>query len=285
MIDVLVIGSGPAGLSAVLTLAANGIDYVWLGKGALSEKVRRAELIRNYPGVPMASGRELSDAFARQIELTGLILTDELVTGIYPMGDYFAVLTDKGTYDAKSLILATGVQSARPIEGEERLLGRGVSYCATCDGMLYRGKTIAVISSSPDFEGEVDFLASIAGKVYFFPLYKNPAIERPNIERLTSAPSGVIGEKYVTKIALWDGSELPVDGVFFLKNSFSPAVLLSGLAMDGEHIAVDRRMLTSMPGVFACGDCTGRPYQYAKAVGEGNVAAFGVLEYLREKSK
>lgn len=281
MTDALVIGSGPGGLSAVLTLAANNIDYVWLGKGSLSEKVRRAQQIRNYPGIPLASGQELAEAFSRQIELTGLTLTDEMVTGVYPMGGHYSALTDKGTYDCKTLILSVGVQSAKAIEGEERLLGRGVSYCAACDGMLYRGKTIAVIASSPDFEGEVEFLADLAAKVLFFPLYRDSAVGRPNTERLSSPPAAVLGDSFAEGIRLRDGSEIAVDGVFFLKDSFSPAVLLSGLKMDGEHIDVDRHMRTSLPGVFACGDCTGRPYQYAKAVGEGNVAAFGVLEYLR----
>ncbi len=285
MTDALVIGSGPAGLSAVLTLAANAVDYVWLGKGGISEKVRRAERIRNYPGLPMVSGSELAAAFSRQIDETGLTLTDELVTGIYPMGDHYSVLTDKGMYDSRCLILSVGVQSAKAIEGEERLLGRGVSYCATCDGMLYRGKTVAVISSSADFEGEVGFLADLAAKVWFFPLYRDPKIARPNLERLPAMPAAVLGDRLVQGIRLRDESEIPVDGVFFLKNSFSPSVLLSGLTVSDEHIAVDRRMQTSLPGVFACGDCTGRPYQYAKAAGEGNVAAFGVLDYLRGLKK
>ena len=106
-------------------------------------------------------------------------------------------------------------------------------------------------------------------------------IERDNIHILQTLPSKIVGERRVEKIVFSTGEELPVDGVCMLRESLSPAVLVGGLQMQDGHVVVDRKMATNLPGLYAAGDCTGRPYQYAKAVGEGNVAAHSVSEYLK----
>ena len=180
--------------------------------------------------------------------------------------------------------MACGVESVRQVQGEEEFVGRGVSYCATCDGFLYKGKTIAVLCTTKRLEYEIGHLADFAAKVYLMPMYKDVEIERGNIQILRKMPTQIVGGKRVEKLifsAKGVEEELPVDGVFMLRDCLSPAVLVSGLQMEDGHVVVDRSMATNLKGLFAAGDCTGRPYQYAKAVGEGNIAAHSVLEYLR----
>ncbi len=196
------------------------------------------------------------------------------------MGKYFALLSDEEEFDAKTIILATGVEAVRPIKGERELLGRGVSYCATCDGNLYKGKTIAVICDNAPMEEEAEYLAELAGKIYYQPLFKESKFSADHVEKLASPIVEILGEGKIRGIRCRDGSEIELDGVFFLKQSVSPAVLLQQLAVEDNHVAVDRNMATNIKGCFAAGDCTGTPYQIVKAVGEGNIAAHSAFKYL-----
>ncbi len=276
MLDCIIVGSGIAGISAALTLKANGKNFMLLGSPDLSVKISRAECIRNYPGLSSVTGREFARALKKQLAEAEISVTDERVSGVYAMGDKFTVLTQSGaSFESKTVILATGVESVKRLEGEEEFLGRGVSYCATCDGFLYKGKTIGVLSTSKRFEHEVEYLAKLAGKVYLMPMYKDVGDFSENVEKIIKMPLAVKGEKKVNRLVFKDG-ELPVDGVFLLKESISPAVLVGGLEMSEGHVAVARDMSTNLKGCFAAGDCTGRPYQYAKAAGEGNIAAHSV---------
>ena len=276
MLDCIIVGSGIAGISAALTLKAHGKNFMLLGSPDLSVKISRAECIRNYPGLSSVTGREFARALKKQLAEAEISVTDERVSGVYAMGGKFAVLTQSGvSFESKTVILATGVESVKRLEGEEEFLGRGVSYCATCDGFLYKGKTIGVLSTSKRFEHEVEYLAKLAGKVYLMPMYKDVGDFSENVEKIIKMPLAVKGEKKVNRLVFKDG-ELPVDGVFLLKESISPAVLVGGLEMSEGHVAVARDMSTNLKGCFAAGDCTGRPYQYAKAAGEGNIAAHSV---------
>lgn len=279
MVDVAIIGGGPAGLSAALTLKANGKSLLWFAGSGISEKVRRAPVIHNYPGLPAISGADFAAALEQHAVQAGICLERKMVTGIYPMGDSFAIATPSDFFEAKAVILATGVESVKPISGEQEFLGRGVSYCATCDGMLYAGKKIAVVSTSRDFEHEVRYLSDLA-EVVLVPLYKDPVDFDEKVQIVRAMPTAIRGSASVEEVAFSDGTVCAVDGVFLLKSAISPSNLLPGIELVDGHITVDRRMQTSMEGVFAAGDCTGRPYQYAKAVGEGNVAAHSAIAWL-----
>ena len=281
MADVAIIGAGPAGISAALTLKALNKEIIWFGSGMLSEKIRKAESIRNYPGLPMVSGADMAEVMSRQVRQMDIFITEKTVTGVYSMGDYYGILCNQDMYEAKTVIVATGVESVKPVAGELELLGRGVSYCATCDGFLYKGKTIAVVCTSADFEHEIEYLAELAGKVDLFPLYRNCGIRRENVETVSGMPTAVAGDKKVERVVTRQG-ELIVDGVFFLKSAITPSALIAGLAVENGHVAVDRACRTNLPGCFAAGDCTGRPYQYVKAAGEGNVAAHSAVADLAE---
>ena len=277
MVDSIIIGGGPAGISAAINLKLLGKTFKWFG--TLSKKVERAELIKNYVGLPAVTGEELSSAFINHAESMGIEICEEVVNGVYETGGHFTVLVQDKSFESKTIILCLGVQTAKPIEGEEEYLGRGVSYCATCDGFLYKDKKIAVLCTDKRFEHEAEFLANLSQKAYVIPLYKGYEIKSERAQIVLKNPVSVSGDMRVRAVNFKDES-LDIDGMFILRGSVSPATLMRGLAITDGHIGVNRDCSTNIKGVFAAGDCTGRPYQYAKAVGEGNIAAHSVVEYL-----
>ncbi len=281
MYDLLIIGSGPAGVSAALSAKARGLDFLWFGSRSLSAKIEKAGRILNYPGLPAVTGPEMRDAFLRQTGSLGISILEERVNAIYDMGGYYIALVNEKMYDGKTVILATGVSGSREIPGESRLLGKGVSYCATCDGELYRGKRIAVVCTDPQLEEEIEFLAGLASHVFLCTSYKDCGVRRENVRHVVGYPTEILGEDRAAG-AVCGGETVEVDGVFCLRPCVAPAALLPGLAAEGGHIQTDRQQRTNLPGCFAAGDCTGRPYQYVKAAGEGNVALHSAVEYLNE---
>lgn len=277
MYDTAIIGTGPAGLSAAINLKLHEKDIIWFGSKEMSDKIEKSEKIANYPGLGCISGQDLNQKMTGHAEEMGLSITDKLVTSISRTKQCYMILAENEVYQAKTVLLATGVVMAKSLVGEEKLLGRGVSYCATCDGFLYKGKTIAVFCASKKYEHEVEYLAEIAEKVWLYTPYPDCGIDRSNVTRLETEIKEIGGEERVECITLSDDSKIEVEGVFLLRNAVAPAALMPGLEMEGVHIVVDRAQQTSYPGCFAAGDCTGRPYQIAKAVGEGNVAAHSII--------
>ena len=288
MLDCIIIGSGVAGISAALTLQANGKEFLLFGNKNLSEKITKAEKIHNYPGLSDVTGEAFCAALKSQLEQAKIEVNEEKVGGVYALKGKFALSTQEGKlYESRTVILASGVESIKQIDGESEFVGRGVSYCATCDGFLYKGKTIAVLCTSKRLEHEIEYLADIAEKVYLIPMYKGVEIERENVTKIIKLPKKIEGNKRVEKLIMptksaEENSEIPVDGIFMLRESVSPSVLVGGLEEENGHVAVKRDMSTNLKGCFAAGDCTGRPYQYTKAAGEGNVAAHSVCEFLHE---
>lgn len=284
MYDAVIIGSGPAGLSCALNLKLHEKDFVWFGAKGMSRKVELSEKIANYPGFDKISGQELNAHFQAQAKEMGLEIRDQMVTLISQAGDHFMLLVDNDMIETRTLLLATGVAQTKGFEGEEALLGRGVSYCATCDGFLYKGKTIGVYVQDQRFMHELLYLAELAEKVYFYKGFREEAGELPeNVELLDKPIKEVLGEGRVSGLRLSDGREVSLEGLFCLRNALAPTTLMPGLALEGPHIAVNRQMQTNFSGCYAAGDCTGRPYQITKAVGEGNIAAHEILSYLAEK--
>lgn len=283
MVDCIVIGSGVAGISAALTLQANGKTFMLFGKSTLSEKIAKAEKIHNYPGLADTTGQAFAAALQEQLSRANITVTEEKVSGVYVLKEKFGVATQEGGYyEGKTIVFAGGVENVKTIDGEREFLGRGVSYCATCDGFLYKDKTIAALCTSKGLEHEVEHLASFAKRVYWIAMYKEVSVQAENVTVLRKMPIAITGEKRADTLVFAD-ERLPIDGFFALRESFSPTVLLGNLQMRDGHIDVTRDMQTNIDGCFAAGDCTGRPYQYAKAVGEGNVAAHSVCRYLSER--
>ncbi|MBR3077378.1 MAG: NAD(P)/FAD-dependent oxidoreductase [Oscillospiraceae bacterium] len=278
--DVAIIGTGPAAISAALTLKLHNKTILWFGSKKLSPKVELSERIANYPGVAMVTGPELNRLYREQIEQAGLEITERQVTNIASTRRGFMLQGGDEIYDAKTVLLCTGAVSPKGFPGEAELLGHGVSYCATCDGFLYPGKTIAVYCGAKEFEHEAEYLAEIAAKVYLFTPYADCGVRRENVILNPGKLQAILGDSAAEGVELRDGTRLDVDGVFVIRPAVAPGRLLRGLEIDGPNIVVNRRMETNKPGCYAAGDCTGRPYQLTKAVGEGNVAAHSIVEYL-----
>ena len=286
--DIAIIGTGPAGVSAAITATIRNKRVLLLGSKDLSEKLQKAHEIQNYPGFPAVKGADLASAFQRHLAQMGIEITEKRINAIYAMGDYFALQAGEEMLEASAVILATGVVQSKPLPGEEENLGRGVSYCATCDAPLYRGKEAAVIGYSPREEAEAAFLSEVCSQVLYFPMYKEevnlPAAVRV-IREKPAAIEAVSQEGKQKKLVKTAENGYAVDGVFVLREAVAPGQLVPGLQVDGSHVAVDRKMAASIPGVFACGDIAGTPYQYVKAAGEGNVAALSAVAYLDQRKR
>ncbi|MEI6450237.1 MAG: NAD(P)/FAD-dependent oxidoreductase, partial [Actinomycetes bacterium] len=179
-----------------------------------------------------------------------------------------------------------GVYREAEIEGEEELVGQGVSYCVTCDGRLFAGRRAAFVSYVREGEEEAAALAEDYGvEVTYLPLYQGDHRLPEGVRVLPGARPTRLARVDGHMLVSLPGEDLQVDAVFIYKNSVSPRTLLEGLASDGRHVTVGRHMETGVPGVFAAGDCTGEPYQTAKAVGEGQVAALEAVRFLRKRTE
>ena len=200
---------------------------------------------------------------------------------MYPDGSSFRLQTSGGEYSAGAVILAGGVSAERQLPGEKELLGRGVSYCATCDAFFVRGKTAAVIGRSEFSADEALFLAESAASVLYFPVQPHtlPIHERIDVipEQPLAVSDGEAGRGVQTDHAFYRA-----DLIFILHETVKPELLVPAIRTDGAHVAVDAQMQTNIPGCFACGDITGTPYQLPRAVGQGNIAALSAVRYLAQ---
>lgn len=282
--DIAIIGTGPGGVSAALTAANRNKSILLLGSRDMSEKMAKAHEIRNYPGLPFVKGEEMAAVFAQQLERMGIAVTEKRVGAVYAMGDYFALQVGEEMAEAETVILATGVVQGNPLPGEKEYLGRGVSYCATCDAPLYRGRTAAVIGFSPREEAEAAFLSEVCSGVLYFPVYEGET-DLPEKVKVVREKAVEILKQDGTMTVKTDRGAYEADAVFVLREAVSPGQLVPGLETEGAHVKVNRAMETSIPGVFACGDITGTPYQYVKAAGEGNVAAISAAAYIDRKKR
>ena len=273
MYDIAIIGAGPAGYSAAINARKREKSVIVIGQntGWLS----RAESIENYPGMPGVSGQQMLSVMADQAKAMGAELRGGVVHQVIAMGESFAMSLGADFVEAKKVILATGAKQPKLLPGEERLLGRGVSYCGTCDGMLYRGKRVAVIGEGAEAVSEANFLMSLCQSVTYFGKPDDALDSRIEIraEKVTEIKGDMRAGALIA-----GGEEMPFDGVFIFREAMALSSLLPGLEMDGAFIRVDRQMRTSLAGVFAAGDCTGLPLQVAKAVGEGCIAALAACQ-------
>lgn len=282
--DLAIIGSGPAGVSAALNAKIRKKNFIIFGSKELSNKLTKAEKINNYLGFYGKSGAQIRDEFIKHMESMDISITEEKINNIYAMGDYFSLIANDKMYEASAIILATGVNFGRPFKGEEELLGKGVGYCATCDAPLYKDKIVTIIAYNKHEEDEVNFISTIASKVYYIPMYKEKVEVDEKVEIINDMPVEIIGKERVEKLIL-KNSEIETDGIFILRDSVSPSQLVPGLELDENHVKVDRKMITNLQGCFAAGDIVGAPYQYIKAAGEGNIAALSAVSYIDNLNK
>lgn len=278
MYDLIVIGGGCAGCSAAMTARQRNLNVLVLyaGDGALG-KARR---IDNYPGMPEVAGQDMLRIMREQAQSLGAEFKRQLVTKVLPMGQSFSVLAGNDLYEAGTILLALGTSRVSPLPGEEELLGQGVSYCATCDGMFYRDKHMLVVAGGVEAVEEANYLSELGRVTYF--------VEKPHDTSGLAEGIVLIKEKPISfaqdgqEILLTtDGGQHRVDGAFVLRPAVAMTQLLPEVQAEKGAIIVDKDLMTTVPGVFAAGDILGAPLQAPKAVGEGNIAAIAAAAYLR----
>jgi thioredoxin reductase (NADPH) len=300
MYDIAIIGGGPAGLSAAITARARDKEVCVISNKPQNSPLARAHRVDNYPGLPQASGIEIIDVMHKQAHDAGTHFEYARVITVLPMGNVqapqFAITTSVDFIEARTVILAVGVAPAKPFKGEAELLGKGVSYCATCDGNFFRDQTVCVVAISKDAAEEVEFLASLGVSVH---LVATAAMtEEASLQKVAARNTGVVlhegklleinGDALGVESVLLEEkvgtaseqTQIAVAGVFILRDSIAPGSLVSGLETTDGYISTDRQMRTNIPGVFAVGDCTGKPLQIAKAVGEGQTASLAAAELM-----
>ena len=276
--DIAVLGGGPAGLSAAVAARGKGRTVLVISNGAERNPLWKAPVVDNYLGLPGRSGAQLLEAFLGHAEQAGAELWQGRALALVPMKGSWMVNAGSEAAEARRVILAPGVVRTAKLPGEERLLGRGVSYCATCDGMLYRGRAVVVVGKAKDAPQEANWLQEIGCQVTYVS-QRPPEGLRPDIPVVTASRLEIRGERQVEALAA-DGAALPCQGIFLLREAVAPTDLLPDLETDNGYIRVDRTMATNIPGVYAAGDCTGKPLQLAKAVGEGLIAGEAAADSL-----
>lgn len=281
MYDIAIVGGGPAGLSAAVNARRRNKNVVIISKEDRSSKLAQAHLIDNYLGLPGISGPELAHRMKDHALALGATFKKDEIQSLYRDVQGFALIGRENAIQALAVILATGITIGKEIPGETDFVGRGVSYCATCDGMFFKGKTVAMIGYIPEAETEVDFLAEVCQKVYFIPQYgfKGELNRNPKIEIWNGKPVSILGNDKVELLKTSNG-DLAVDGVFIERAGRPADKLIEGLMMENGFIVTDSEQATNISGLFAAGDCAGKPWQIGKAVGQGQIAALAAVQYL-----
>ncbi|MCM0650685.1 NAD(P)/FAD-dependent oxidoreductase [Clostridium swellfunianum] len=282
--DIAIVGSGPAGITAAINAKIRNKRIIIFGYENLSNKLYLAPKINNYVGFPGISGKDLTEKFKDHLKEMDIEITYERVDSIYAMGDYYALMVNDKTYEATGIVLATGVSFGKPFKGESEFLGRGVGYCATCDAPLYKNKVVTIIGYNKESIEEANYVSELAAKVYYIPMFKGDVDLNSNIEVINDKPVEIIGDSHVNKLVL-KNSEVETDGLFILRDNISPDQLVPGLLVEEGHIKVSRDMETNLKGCYAAGDAVGKPYQYLKSMGEGQVAALNAVSYLDKLSR
>ncbi len=282
MIDIAIVGDGPAGWSCAITARMRGLQVQVITPENTFGWLKTAKQIDNYPGMPEVSGAKMLEVFEKQALDLGAEKMHGLVRQIMPSDQSFLLLVENEVVEAKNVVLAMGAARPKLLTGEEALVGQGVSYCATCDGMFYRQKKIAVLSETETGAHESQFLASLVAQMDYYPIKQH---ERTNVPTMAQ----IIDER-PTQMERTDGqialttkeTTRTYDGIFVFRAAMPLGMLLSTLKTEGSFIPVDRNMATNINGVYAAGDCTGQPLQIAKAVGEGNIAAISIANQVKK---
>lgn len=280
---VIIIGTGPAGVSAALYTARAGVDTIMIGGG--DSALNKTDEIENYYGFPEpVSGLELLERGEKQAERLGVKVLHEEVVGL-GFEEKLKVITDKDSYDADSIVIATGSPRNVPkTEGLSDFEGSGVSYCAVCDAFFNRGKNVAVLGNGQYALNEVHDLLSVAASVTVLTDGMRPEAEFPeNVFVRTEKIKRFAGESRIEKVVFEDDTQIDIFSVFIAYGTAGSADLARklGIFTEGSRIKVDESMATNVPGVFAAGDCIGGMLQIAAAVYEGATAGTSAVKYIR----
>ena len=297
--DIVIVGGGPAGLAAGLYAARARRRTVLLEKGVIGGQISLTERVENYPGVDAIGGFDLAQTMLRQAESSGLETHYKAVLGLEQADAFWRVETNDGVYRAKAVIITSGADFNRlEVPGEERLTGRGVSYCATCDAPFFAGQEVAVVGGGDSALDEGIFAARHVAKVYLIHRREELRASRILQERVFADPKfefvwntvirEVLGEEQVAGVRLLhlptrEERVLPVAGLFvFIGHHPNTTYLRSLVSMDeGGHIVVNEWMETDAPGLFAAGDARqNSARQVVAAAGDGATAAIAAERYI-----
>ena len=295
--DIIIIGGGPAGLTAAIYAARHNNKTLILEGNKIGGKSLQAHWVENYPGFPDGiSGPDLMALMEKQAAKFGAEFSTETVVGIADFGELKMLTTRKGVRQAKAVIVATGMsRRSLSVKGENEFKGRGVSYCGVCDGPFFREKTVAIIGGGHEAVHDIEVLVESASKVYAIPGKKGFSEEYPEIEHLQKDPkvefiydadiTEIGGSDFVEYVNLDNGQEVKLDGVFIVLEHISTSTILgdAGVVTDaGGCILVDRDQKTNVDGLFAAGDCCCKGLQIVTATGMGAQAALNAMKYVKQ---
>ncbi len=303
MIDIVVIGSGPAGLTAAIYARRSGKSVVVLENNSFGGQMTWSPRVQNYPGFPSISGNELADKMIEQASELGVEIEFDNVVMLKKNGTFFKIFTDNAEYSCKSVIIASGSKHRTlGLPKEEEFVGKGVSYCALCDGAFYQDKNIAVIGGGNSALQEIILLADIAKHVTVIQNLSHLTGEQSMIELVnekenvsilaSTIVTGLIGKKSLEAIAIESSEhgnkrDLPVDGIFVAIGQKPDNEVFQNVCKLDENgfIVADESCLTSTPGIFAAGDCrTKKIRQIVTACGDGAISALGACRYIDKLS-
>ena len=295
--DLVIVGAGPAGITAGIYAKRARLKAVVIEKLGVGGQIVVSDSVENYPGFPEIGGYELMQKFEEQARSFDLEIEDGEVVEITDEGAYKLVRTDDRDYKTRSVIIASGAKPSRlGVKGEAELIGKGVSFCATCDGFFFRDKDILVVGGGDSAITEALFLSKIVNKVYVVhrrselratKILQERAFENPKIEFIwNSVVEEITGKDTVEGVMLRDvvteeRSRLAVSGVFMYVGLVPNTGFVDVEKDDAGFILTDERLATSVTGIFAAGDCrTTLLRQVATAVGDGALAAVSAERYL-----
>ena len=278
--DLAIVGAGPAGLSALLNAKIRNKSVIIFGND--SANLKKSESIKNYLGFPDLSGSDLNDAFKKSLKNYKYEKSKEKVQQVYAMGDYFSLmLKNNEVIEATSVIVAIGLELKKDLINEDKFFAKGVSYCATCDASLYKGKKVVVIGYNEESIEEANFTSEIVNEVIFVNMFKDGIKLNESIKLIDGEePSEFIGDSKANILKFKSGKEISADGFFIIRDSSKPARLVPSIKTDKEHIIIHENCRTNIRGLYAAGDVCGKPYQINKAVGEGQVAGLDAAKYI-----
>lgn len=285
--DIIIIGAGPAGISASLYAKRANMNVLVIYKG--TSNLENATKIENYYGFPDGiTGQDLYNSGIMQAKNLGVDFRVSEVTSIEYQQDCFNVKTPGNEYNAKSVIISTGNKKLKPnIKGINEFEGKGISYCAICDGFFYRNKKVAVIGSGEFAFSEAKMLSNVVKDITILTNGEQIKSVRNNFKINTKKIKEIVGSEKVEKIVFEDLTEIDIDGIFIAlgeagANDFAKTL---GIITENDNIKVNENMETNVPGVFACGNITGGLLQVSKAVYEGAKAGLSAVKYVKEIKK
>ncbi|MDW5561773.1 MAG: FAD-dependent oxidoreductase [Methanomassiliicoccus sp.] len=288
--DITIIGLGPAGLQAAIHAARKKVKVVAVGKSEVSS-LNKAE-VENYLGLDKTDGTEILSKGREQAKRFGAELLEEEVVKLIKEGDAFVVVTDhEREIRSRAVVLAVGISRAKlNVPGEKEFLGKGVSYCASCDAGFFKGRPVVIIGEESEAAESASLMTEYASKVYWVHRQLKASEQmvekarKANVEMVQAKPLRIVGEQTVTGLELEGGRKLDVNGVFIAlgaKGSIELALELGIMPDPSGQIPVDGNCRTEMEMVYACGDVTGLPWQLARAVGQGCVAGDNAAKAVR----